>query len=423
MRISTSNLKDQFKKITFIKNSVYAFQTKFRKNKGDNSYKYSKYSWDIPTDTRISKLVTSSKSEKQIVYVYSTPDPLTFRYRGYNMAQTLDKLESYQGHYFFEDEILELTKHAGKIDTLIFIRVGWTPEAEDLVKLLHRNGKKVGYDFDDWVFDIDAVPLLVKQIAAPRDAYGFYFYYVGQLYNLAKFADYFTATNSYLGDEIEKFFKKKCYVIPNYLNDEQIAYVANINKEIARFHYAGSGPQDFVIGYFSGTKTHDRDFELVSEQLLMIMKEFPQTKLMIVGKLSLPEKFNDYHKRVMQHGLKNYLELEQYMAACDLNLAPLVINQFTNCKSEIKYIDTALVYTPTVASPTYAFKNAIDSKENGLLAKDDQWYDQIKLAITDLKLYRHMQEKAHAHVLETYYGERINDIVAATMERIFGRPI
>lgn len=410
-------LKDKLKQFTLIKQVVYQFNLKFRGQSGDNSYKYFKYSWDITLNERLTKLKNANPNRQQVVYIYPHPDPLTFRYRGYNMTQVLNKLPDYQGHFFFENELTELMNLSSKIDTLIFIRVGWLPEAEELVTKLKAKGKKIGYDFDDWVFDISSVPLLVKQIAAPRDAYGYYFYYVGTLYNLAKHADYFICTNSYLAEQIEKFFKQKCFVIPNFQNDEQIAYIKAIDKEVARRNLASSGPADFTIGYFSGTKTHDRDFQLIEDQLIRILAEFPQTKLMILGHLTLSSKFDPYSARIIRHGLKNYLELEEYMAACDLNLAPLIINQFTNCKSEIKYTDTAMVYTPTVASPTYCFSQAIDNKVNGLLAKDNEWYSQIKLAITDIKLYRQLQKAAYEHTLANYYGERINNIVEATMEQ------
>ena len=45
-------------------------------------------------------------------------------------------------------------------------------------------------------------------------------------------------------------------------------------------------PEHIFIGYFSGSKTHDQDFEVAEEALLEVMKEHPEVRLKLVGVLS-----------------------------------------------------------------------------------------------------------------------------------------
>ncbi len=57
----------------------------------------------------------------------------------------------------------------------------------------------------------------------------------------------------------------------------------------------------------------------------------------------------------------------------DINLAPLVDSIFNRAKSEIKWIEAALVI-PAVASKLGAFSDMVIDGETGLLATDDQWF-------------------------------------------------
>jgi glycosyltransferase involved in cell wall biosynthesis len=404
-------LKNKLKQIKFLKYIVYNFQLVCLRNFKDNSYKYFPYPWLTSTDKRIAELKASKKAN--IVYIHDKPDPLTFRYRAYNMTQILNKTDKYQAHYFFENELGELFNEVENINLLIFIRIGWSPDAIKLVKILKDQGKKIGYDTDDFIFDINFVPELIKQIAAPRESHGYYFYYTGIIYNLAKHTDFFTCTNEFLQKQIERFFDKKCFVISNFLNDEQI----NKAKEINSKPKSRKQPE-FILGYFAGTKTHDRDFEIIADQVIQIFEEFPEVKLMIVGHLNLPASFNKYSKRIKQHGLKDYLALQELISEVDINLAPLVINDFTNCKSELKFFDAGLVRVPTIASPSFAFEQAIKDHENGLLAKENQWYEKIKLLITDKNLYNKISEAAYETSINSYYGATINEKVISTINKL-----
>ena len=59
----------------------------------------------------------------------------------------------------------------------------------------------------------------------------------------------------------------------------------------------------------------------------------------------------------------------------DINLIPLVINPFTEAKSDLKYDESALVEVPSVASPTVVYQSCIEPGSNGFLARtSDDWY-------------------------------------------------
>jgi hypothetical protein len=63
-------------------------------------------------------------------------------------------------------------------------------------------------------------------------------------------------------------------------------------------------------------------------------------------------------------------QLPAVLAGLDINLAPLRSdNPFCQSKSEIKFMEAAMVRVPTIASPTDAFQTAIRNGENGVLAE------------------------------------------------------
>ena len=86
----------------------------------------------------------------------------------------------------------------------------------------------------------------------------------------------------------------------------------------------------------------------------------------------------------------------------DFNLVPLLANEFTDCKSELKFVDAALVGTLTIASPAFAYAEVIRHGENGCLAEHDQWEAVLLQAIAvkdaDLELHRRMTIAAYQEV-------------------------
>ena len=69
---------------------------------------------------------------------------------------------------------------------------------------------------------------------------------------------------------------KPVWVHPNALSHEMI--------RLSEDAYRGRKPHDAVImGYASGTRTHDRDFAVVAPALRQVLVQYPQTKLWLIG--------------------------------------------------------------------------------------------------------------------------------------------
>jgi hypothetical protein len=90
-------------------------------------------------------------------------------------------------------------------------------------------------------------------------------------------------------------------------------------------------------------------------------------------------------------------------------------NPFSQSKSEIKFMEAALVGVPTIASPTDAFSSAIRSGENGLLAGNPQeWLDGLLWLAGETSEREKLGAAAREDVLRRYAPwERAEQAVAA----------
>ena len=359
--------------------------------------------WDIPLETRKKELLSAKKAGKKIALLLY-PDEnkaSSFRYRGYNIYEATRDSKSWQLIYFFLPELDEVFELVDEINLLIFGRITkWTPKFDELALRAKNHGAKVLQDLDDCICG----PYYIKDafnLISPDFADQEYWINTCANYELISYlCDGFIVTNDYLGEKLSVAHDKKPYrVIKNFLNHEQIKYSETIIQS-----KQPNAPEDFTIGYFSGSHTHASDFEVIFPELIDFLDAHNDTKLEIVGLLPLPASAEKYLKRnqIKLLPLVDFLTLQKLMSEVDVNLAPLDDNIFANCKSELKFYEAALVKTPTIASPTFAFKNAIKNGETGFLCRPGEWYDALEKLYNDRNLREQIANSAYNYALKTY---------------------
>jgi len=189
----------------------------------------------------------------------------------------------------------------------------------------------------------------------------------------------------------------------------------------AAYQRRKTAPGRVVIGYASGTPTHNRDFAVAKPALKHILQRYPQTELWLVGPLDPGTDWGALGAQVKHNPLLPWRELPQVLAQFDINLAPLVSdNPFSQSKSEIKYVEAALVRVPTIASPTAAFQFAIQPGDNGYLATDTQdWTDALTSLIEAPEIRWSIGERAYAHTLQYYHPAQRAKELLSTLKQIY----
>ena len=92
----------------------------------------------------------------------------------------------------------------------------------------------------------------------------------------------------------------------------------------------------------------------------------------------MPAEFERFGERVIREPFVDFLDMQSLVGAVDLNIVPLQDNPFTWSKSELKYFEAALVETPTLASVTPVFTQAIRPGKTGFLAQSTQWLERFR---------------------------------------------
>lgn len=377
---------------------------------------YSSFTFPWQTQTfsdKLSHLLNSEK--KKIVYLYETPDYGTFRYRIHNMCQTLAGTEEYIGSYFFSHELINLLNFIDSIDILVLVRIPWSIELERLVIRAKNLKIKLLYDVDDLVIDINKTPLLMNTIGIDLNHGDFWFSYVAKRQLAASYCEAIITTNNFLARQIASVFNKPVFIIPNFLNSEQL----DASQKILQIK-SSLQKKEFILGYFSGTGTHNHDFNLIAYDIRQIMLKHQQCKLYIVGFLDLPDCLSKFYQvgRILRFPLLNYLDLQLKIAECDINLIPLQINEFTNCKSELKFFESAIVKTISLMSPSYIYKNIIKHEQTGFLVNQGEWGGIIDLLMQNHSLRKTIEDNSYHYSYYNYFGKKIQTIIANTFNKV-----
>jgi glycosyltransferase involved in cell wall biosynthesis len=311
-------------------------------------------------------------------------------------------------------------------DVLVLCRARYDQHIAKLIALGKRRGCPILYDVDDLVFDIERVHLLVSTIGAdPKStrSWDYWFGYVGRVSATIALCDRVIVTTAPLAKHVQSCFNKPVAVVPNFMNEQQL--------EISERIYDAKNAKDFRhdgtihLGYFSGTLTHNHDYELISSALKDILERHPHTRLRVVGFLNVPDDLLKFSKRIELLPLQDFINLQRTIGSTDINLVPLQNNVFTNCKSGLKYFEAGIVGTVTIASPTIPFQNAIEHGTNGLLARPSEWVEMIEMVLADRTRYCLLARQARlaAKTYHTWEHQSSAIMTALGLERAEAHPI
>ena len=317
--------------------------------------------------------------------------PQCTRYRVLNKAEQLRK-------HGFEVKVVNLSDFqlsmAQNASHIIIYRSPISPELLRLCHLAKDYGKPVFFDIDDLVFDTVYTDQLSYTQGLNQVEKGNYDAGVRNYgYMLENCDGAITSTNQ-LQEELKKY-QSTVLLNRNLASDELISISSQFLKDYSQV-------SDVVkIGYFSGSISHNENFELIKPAIKQLLKKYSNVQLHIVGILDIPKDMKPFGNQIVTHDYVDWDKLPALISEVDINLAPLVDSIFNRAKSEIKWIEAALVKVPTVASKIGAFSDEVVDGGTGLLATDDEWFDKLESLVLSLELRQKLAESAYRAVLET----------------------
>ncbi len=338
--------------------------------------------WLKPLHQRMEDLCSG---DRKVAYFYEEPDSSTFRYRCHAMAQAIrDHIPNTGAGCFWTedgDALLDAVKIAGVV---VISRARYTWQLEQLITVARDWGASVFFDVDDLVVAPSRVVDLLQGIGhiAPgvglqmEQIYDGWFANTSRLRATMDLADGVIVTNEFLRGQIGEVTSLPVQVIPNVMSTEQVNVSHSLFDQKQSMDFVTREP--LHIGYFSGSPTHGRDFSVATQALREVLLQRPQVRLRIVGRIDLTQTpLAPLTSRIDRHSTVDYLNLQRLISATQINVIPSQNTVFHNCKSELKYFDAAAVGVPSLATPTFPFRESIRDGDNGWLVKDGSWKDAL----------------------------------------------
>lgn len=295
-------------------------------------------------------------------------DP-SVRYRCFHPAEMLVSKGAYCVVYsaqkFFNEPCFDF-------DIYIFHRPTLSPQyifLPKIIDMLRALKRTVIADYDDLIIGTEDIALSSSMVKNQRCTQEEALLLFKQNTDaLLLFDKVFTSTYP-LAEQIKAFNKSVTIkVIPNILPDSILAF-GDLQKLALRPH------SKEYIGYFAGTKSHDKDIEIIEDVLHRVLSENENYRFFVVGPIALPQSIASL-PNVLTMGPLSYYRLFNIMSMCSTVIAPLEDTIFNNCKSRVKFLEASLSGCHLIASPIYDMEQ-IGPKYMTLAYSKDDWYEAL----------------------------------------------
>ena len=386
-------------------------------------------SWAREFCESFDKFSANNSSEViRVAYYYNKqPDDSTFRFRVLNMIDALTKpmnTESILATWFAKPQQEELIKILQKIDILVICRSTIDSSIHHILSLAKVYGVRIIFDIDDFVFSTKEIPLLVNTITSipgdivlEDDLWQYWYGYVSRIRETLDLCDEVIASTDYLADKIRNATGKKTQVVENFLGKKQLDFSRDLFEKKISLDFQRT---TFTLGYFSGSPSHDKDFQILLPAVRSFLDSHSDARLLIVGYLDAKVLEPLDCKKVQHVPYTNFFSLQYLNSLVQLNLAPLQDNDFTRCKSGLKYINAAAVGVVTAASSTLSFSTLIKDGTNGFLLRDSDWQSFLEDYYESFELkHRKMAHQVFDDAIFNYSPHsRSNFVVQSLLNKI-----
>lgn len=347
---------------------------------------------------------------KDILFINGCSLPHPQRYR---VTHQIEQLESYGISCDKIDYDKLNMNYLRYYRGFVFYRCPVLPIIEEFIKEAKKNNKTCFYDIDDLVFDTKYTNQIKYLDNMNKDERNLYDDGVIRMGKTLDLCEYGIASTKRLQIEMSKHLKE-VYINRNVASDEMVKFSKKALLETKK------DDSKIIIGYLSGSITHNDDFKLVMKPIIKILKEYNNVYLKLVGLLDLPDEMKDVKDKIITSPFVDYRELPSLIRSVDINIAPLEDNIFNEAKSENKWMEASLVKIPTIASNVGAFKDSIINNKTGLLcSNEEEWYNSLKLLIENKNFRDEIANNSYNEVMKNhitiYTGKGIADFIKSKL--------
>ena len=259
------------------------------------------------------------------------------------------------------------------------------PFLDVLRKKCNKYGIKLVYETDDDLLGVEPNSPSYEYVNRVSDS----------IKNFIDASEVITVTTPTLAS---KFDENKTVIISNYYVDS----VFDIKKDIKT-------EGKLKLGYY-GTLTHSKDLFLIKNVILKLKEKY-DFDFEVIGGFNASDNVDESWFKAVELPPDN-MNFEKFMGWLsktidwDIALVPLEDSPFNQCKSELKFIELAVLGLPGVYSDMCVYNNVVTDGIDGFLAaNDDEWIKKIEMLILDNDLRKNMRNNALNKVLRDYLIE------------------
>ena len=314
-------------------------------------------------------------SPRSVLFIVGI-DGAPLRYRAQFPAEALGLVGVETEILHYSDPAVETSAEA--CDAVIVYRVPATPRILRVIDGVRRRGVPVAFDVDDLIVDPEVEHEIPALRILPDDEAALWREGVRRYRTTLEHCDVFVGSTEPLVERVGSATGLRAHL-------KQNAYGLAVARRSDDALREVREPGPVRIGYFSGTKTHDEDLRSIVPALIDVLDEHTETELWLGGLLPDVPELERFGARVRRLPLRPWNELPTVLRQLDVNLAPLAdAGTFNQSKSAIKWLEAALVSTPTIASATRPFVDAVDDGTDGILVPvGGDWGPALRRLVAD----------------------------------------
>jgi glycosyltransferase involved in cell wall biosynthesis/tetratricopeptide (TPR) repeat protein len=337
----------------------------------------------------------------------------------YRIEQKLAQLRAagFEADFVPQDEPQRFMSEVGAYDVAIFYRVPAFPDIEKAILYCRQIGVTTFYEIDDLVYDPEHFPDSIENYRGQLSIEEYANLVVdAPLFERAMtLCEYGIASTPTLQRRMESIVaRKKCFVHRNAMDQRHERFVASCS------HWASARRSDVVtLFYASGTRAHNEDFEvLAAPAIARMFATRDNVRLVTMGYLPLPDVLQPHASKITQ--LPPVWDVNTFWSALsevDINLSVLKPGVIADCKSEIKWLEAAMLGIPSVVSATQTHTELLTDGRDAMLADSaEAWERKLADLIDSAKTRRNIGDNAKRLAFSKYSlaagAENIAEIIS-----------
>lgn len=279
--------------------------------------------------------------------------------------------------------------------------------AEHIIRL-REQGKVVIADYDDLIFGGEEVALCSSIVKNNNDTPERATEIFRNNLEALRLIDHFTVSTEPLARELQAVHPDAhVAVVHNFIPDSILALA-----ERGRLREQPKNRK--MLMYCSGTMSHNRDYPVAERAIMNTLARDKAMTLYLFGALTVENSMRT-HPQIRLHPPVEYWQLFDHMAETAFTIAPLEHSRFNACKSNVKFLESALVGSTLLATDIPDMQRVGDAGIV-LLSSAEAWedtlahIDTIDTSANIEKNYRYLTEHCAGSTFEREFAALINNL-------------